>query len=74
MTGQSPARTAITKSFEQVIDETNRYFHSSESTFSFEQYKAMQLDQDYFIELAGIIREELRQPVTVSAAIKGILR
>lgn len=52
--------TIISKPFELIIDEINKYYHEGQAKFDMEQYRKMMLIEDYFIKVAETIKTEIK--------------
>ncbi len=63
---ESEIREAMTQPLESIMEEINRFFNSSSTKFTMEQYRLMQLDESYFEHLVEIIRGEVKSKIQYS--------
>ncbi|MCE4566419.1 hypothetical protein INQ51_19015 [Maribellus sp. CM-23] len=53
----------ISKSFEDVLDNINTFLHDSTSNYSIDMYRKMLLNEDYFIQVVDIVKNEIIQAI-----------
>lgn len=49
----------ISKSFEDIIENINAFFHDSTNRFNIEMYRKMLLNEDYFLKVVEIVKNEI---------------
>ena len=57
---ENEVREAMPKPLESIIEEINKYFNSSATKITMEQYRQTQLNENYFAQTVAIMREELK--------------